>query len=92
MEAQAQALEMPEKDFRLTDNLRRGRETAKANRDARKALGIAPPPRQSLVAMRNAIRNHCLECKGHEDAISRARNCHITKCNLYNFRPYQARP
>jgi hypothetical protein len=89
MESQQQTLDMAEKKKILTDNLRRGRETAKANRETRKELGIAPPPRQSLVAMRNAIRDHCLECNGHEDAINRTRNCHITKCNLYNFRPYQ---
>jgi hypothetical protein len=92
MDNQEQTLEMPVRDFRNTDALRRGRETAKANREARKALGIAPPTRQSLPAMRNAIRDHCLECNGHEDAINRTRNCHITKCNLYPFRPYQVKP
>lgn len=36
-----------------------------------------------------AIKMKCIECCGCEDYISRVRECGITRCPLWAYRPYQ---
>ncbi len=38
-----------------------------------------------------AIKAKCLECVGFEEAQERIRNCTVTRCPLWSYRPYQTK-
>ncbi len=44
------------------------------------------------IARNLAIKLKCIDCVGQEDVVSAIRECGITVCPLYQYRPFIERP
>jgi hypothetical protein len=44
---------------------------------------------EGKASPRQAIKAKCLECCGNEDAIPRIRDCQVSNCPIWAYRPYQ---